>query len=151
VPVKDGDHDCVTSRQGKGWAQASLRIFGDAITVETITERLGIEPDFGGNAGTPGPGRSTRPTTLWGLNTRLSDDHLLNEHIHDLLARLDGRDDALASLADECRVEIFAGVFSDNGQAGETLPWLTLKALSDRRIDLDLDLYPAEAHQTDVC
>lgn len=142
VAVKFGDYDSVTSRQGKGWAEASLRIFGDGITVESIAERLGIGPDFGGNAGTPGGGASTMRTTLWGLKSRLSNDHLLNEHIQDLLARLQGCEDVLATLAEQCRIEIFAGVFSDNGQTGEMLPWLTLKALGDRRIDLDLDLYP---------
>lgn len=42
-------------------------------------------------------------------------------------------------------MEIFAGVFADDGQIRETVPWETLRALGDHHIDLDLDLYPAEA------
>lgn len=132
----------MTDHAHKGWAQASLRIFSDSVTVEWITEQLGIEPDVGGNAGEPGPGRSTRKTTLWGLKSGLSNDHLLNDHINQILARLEGHHPALAAIAEQCRLEIFAGVFSDTGQAGEILPWQTLKALADCKIDLDLDLYP---------
>ncbi len=129
----------------KGWAQASLRIFSDSVTFEWISEQLELDPDHGGNAGEPGPGTSIRRSTLWVLTSRLSSEHLLDEHIQHLLSRLQSRLVGLAAVAEECRMELFAGVFADDGQISETVPWETLRTLGDRHIDLDLDLYPAEA------
>ena len=132
----------------KGWAQASLRIFSDTVSFEWITEQLGIVADTGGNAGEPGPGTSTRRSTLWVLKSGLPNERNLDEHIQQLLTRLASRQAALVAVGSKCRMEIFAGAFADNGQIGETVPWQTLKALGDLQIDLDLDLYPAEAPET---
>lgn len=139
----------MTDKPRKGWAQASLRISSDTMSFEWITDQLGISADIGGNAGDPGPGTSTRRSTLWVLKSGLSNEHLLAEHITALLDRLTGRDAALATIAEHCRLEIFAGAFADNGQIGETVPWTILKALGERQIDLNLDLYPAGSSERD--
>jgi hypothetical protein len=138
----------VTHQPRKGWAQASLRIFSDTVTVQWITERLGIQPDIGGNAGEPGGGTSVRRSTLWALKSGLTDEHPLNEHIQHLLGRLESRRDALAGVGEKCGMDIFAGAFADDGQMGETIPWQTLKALGQHSLDLTLDLYPPDAPGT---
>jgi hypothetical protein len=61
----DTRHDvAVPDEPTKGAAQASLRVFSDTVTFEWITEQLDIQADIGANAGDPGPGRSTRRSTL---------------------------------------------------------------------------------------
>jgi Domain of unknown function (DUF4279) len=138
----------VSEEPRKGWAQACLRISSEAVSFESIADQLGLLADSGGNAGEPGPGRSTRRRTLWVLESGLPNDRHLDEHLHPLLGRLDSRHAALATLRSNCRMEIFAGAYFENGQIGETVPWQIMKALGDLQINLDLDLYSAGALET---
>jgi hypothetical protein len=89
----------VSDRTSKGWAQASLRIFSDTASFSWITEQFGSVADTGGDAGEPGPGTSARRSTLWVLKSGLPDEHPLDDHIPQLLGRLEARHAALAAVA----------------------------------------------------
>jgi hypothetical protein len=82
------------------------------------------------------------PTSLWALNSPLSDQNGMADHLRFLLDLLEPKMDALKKLFEECKIDLFCGFSSGSGQGGFELDPVTLSRLAKLCIPLVLDLYP---------
>jgi len=127
------------------WSKAGLRIFSKTIHPSEVGKLLGLEATKTHIKGTL---RSHRldviwPTSMWLLNSPLSDHIEMADHLRYLLDLLDPRMHTLEQLSRECDIDLFCGFSSGNGQGGFTLDPVTLSRLAALRMPLILDLLSA--------
>lgn len=132
-----------------GTTKVSLRIFGDDLDPDDITAALGREPTRAQLKGGPVGGRehskSISPTGGWWLHTEQRTPGDLDGQVRELLGGLTQDLSVWAGLSGRCsRLDLFCGLFLDEGNQGETLSPETLLALGARHISLELDIYSEE-------
>ena len=129
--------------EGK-WSRASVRIFGETLQPEEIEAKLGLKATRTHVKGQPRSRRYNVPWrhSLWSLESPLSDDHDMADHLKWLLDRLEPRLDVIMALSAEYRVDLFCGFSSGSGQGGFTLDSTTLARIAKLGVPLVVDLYP---------
>jgi hypothetical protein len=133
--------------QDEKWFRASLRIAGEELRPEEVSDLLNLRPTktrLRGESVSP-KARLLMTQSLWLLESGLSNDRGAPEHLNCLLDLLEPRALEIRALSGNFCVEFFCGFSSGNGQGGFTLDAVTLKRMADLGIALALDLYPPES------
>jgi hypothetical protein len=126
----------------------SFRIMGRVLDPDALSRILRIEPSEAHRKGDARPasaGRDYAPFSegLWCLNSELSEDRPLEEHLEALLTRIAVHKKDLAALKRKgCRQDIFIGSFANDANLGFTLSAETLSRLHELGIEVNFDLYP---------
>ena len=141
-----------TEQDDLKWSRVGLRITSSTIDPVDIGKQLGLEPT---KTHVKGSLRSPRhkavwPTSLWSLNSPLSDQSDMADHLRYFLDLLEPRQRALNGLAKDCMIDLFCGFSSGNGQGGFVLDPSTLSRLAALRITLVFDLYPPSVSTEDT-
>jgi hypothetical protein len=125
---------------------ASLRIMGDDLRPEEITQLLGKEPSASQTKGEILTGRVTgiqRTAKFgmwqWGAERREPGD--LETQIHEILGPLTDDLAIWKQLAQHYHMDIFCGAFMKSTNDSIILSAETLSRLGNRGIDLNLDIY----------
>jgi hypothetical protein len=127
-------------------SRATLRLIGDDLQPVEITALLGAPPT---SAHVRGDRNESRPApAVWRTGSwRLSaDDAEPGDPAGQITQILDQLTPDLAtwqSLGARYRIDLFCGWFMDEANEGVRLPPATLRALGERGIGLDLDIYGA--------
>lgn len=113
---------------------AGIRVPLDGVTLDEITEALGMQPD-------PHRGRGDRG--VWHRGSGVADTGELEVHLEAMLAALEPRSAQVVALADRVALDVFVGIF-DPKDTGDIF-WLSpvlLGRLSALGIGLGIDVYP---------
>jgi len=86
--------------------------------------------------------RATWSTFMWSLNSPLSEQRGMADHMQYFLDLLEPKMRALERLATDCKIDLFCGFSSGSGQGGFVLDPLTLSRLAALKIPITFDLYP---------
>ena len=126
------------------WAAAALRIFSETFEVEQITALVGLKPTRFYAKGDLVSARSPqlRRTNAWLLKSGVAEDQGIDVHLGWLLDLVGSKADALRTLRETCKVDLFCGFSSTHGQGGTVLDKDLLGRLSALGLDLKIDLYP---------
>ena len=124
----------------------SLRISGDDLLPENITEKLGCEPTkkqikgqiFVGNK--TGQEREAK-TGMWNLHASDCKPENLDGQITEILNKLTSNLEVWSSISKQYKTDLFCGLFMDNTNEGLTISSDSLKLLGLRGIELGLDIY----------
>jgi Domain of unknown function (DUF4279) len=128
-------------------ASASFRLFGDTLNPEVVSEQLGMAPSSAGAKGESRPSRKKSPplrwrTGSWILESRLPQSSKLDEHLRDLLDRLEAHAATIRGfVAQGYRADIFCGCFLDASNEGTLLQPDTIRLLGLLGVPLGLDIY----------
>lgn len=128
----------------------SLRVFGDDLLPEEVTALLGAAPtafEVKGGQSQPNSGGRTfaARTGGWRLEVARRSPGDLDGQIAELLGQLTTDLNAWRELTTRFRVDIFCGLWLNEGNEGISLDPSTLKDLGERGILLDLDIYGRES------
>lgn len=137
----------VANQEEQKWSRAAFRISGDTLGPDQITAILGSEPTQSGVKGERFSSRhnAVRRTSFWLLQSPLSENQPLAEHLKWLLDLLEPKLDLINSISEKWRVDLFCGFSSENGQGGATFDPDLLRRLGHLGVPLVLDLYPPGA------
>lgn len=132
------------------WLRACLRIHGDELDLDRVTQSLGLKPDFSGRKGEhigDNPRRAVFESNLWGLRSNDEFSASFEQQLQAFVARLEERGEALSALARRPGVdaELLLGYSSSGGQGGLTLSAELLARIASLGLDIYLDLYPPVA------
>jgi hypothetical protein len=131
---------------GVGKSAATLRIIGDDLIPEEITQLLGCAPTRAEQKGQPihisSGGERTVRTGGWRLEAPDCEPENLDQQVAWLLDRLTNDLSVWRNLTRQYRVDLFCGLFMYTGDEGLTLSPATLAALGERGVELGLCLYP---------
>ena len=98
---------------------ATLRIHGDNIPFEEISQRLGVQPTRVHRKGEhPGPRSPAYPDDAWHFQPSLSETEPLERHIEALWQVVRPQVDYLKSLKQRFKVDVFCGYRSNCDYAG---------------------------------
>lgn len=133
-------------------SMVSLRIVGDDLRPEEITALFEVEPSLSfckGNLLSSRNGKEYRRRTgTWSLSAEVRKPENVAAQVAELLSRLPGDLSLWSTLASRFEIVLFCGLFMDESNEGLSLDAGTLRALAERGIELDLDLYgPADSSQ----
>ncbi len=123
---------------------ASLRIWGDDLDPDEVTQLLGRKPSWARRKGEivqAASGEQVSSTGGWSVKADRRTPGDLDLQVSELLA---GTTDDLAAwrrLAVHYRVDLFCGLFMREGNEGITISPETLQKLGERGIALGLDIY----------
>ena len=131
-----------------GRIKVALRIVGDNVDPESITDRLGVTPTFAAKQGEEVWRRDRTLIQRHGVWSHSLTEHAetgaeLDDAIVTLLARFPADEALWADLASTYDVGLFCGLFLTNDNQGTDLRSTTLQALAARRLTLSLDIYSA--------
>ncbi len=124
---------------------ATLRISGDDLDPEEISKALNGTPTFstpknGFHAYPPGRGRIAR-TGIWRIRTDYAHPADLDGQVRQILAPLTDDMSVWTDLSKRYAMDIFCGLWlRESNEMMGVLPE-TLKALGDRHVQLELDIY----------
>jgi hypothetical protein len=128
-------------------ATASFRLFGDTLNPQVVSEQLGLAPTTAGAKGELRPSRKKSPalrwrTGSWILESRLPRSSKLDEHLRDVLDRLEAHAGEIRGfVAQGHRADIFCGCFLDATNEGTLLDPGTIRLLGLLGVPLGLDIY----------
>jgi hypothetical protein len=127
-------------------AHVSFGLFGDALVPQRVTDLLGLPPTHAHARGDPHPIR-TNPdlrwrSGAWMLDSQQSPNAPLEQHLQDLLDRLEPSAEAIRELvAEGLRASFSCGCFLEKENEGTALRPRTLGRIASLDADVDLDIY----------
>lgn len=128
------------------YSQATLRIFGDDLIPEDVSNLLGAKATKSKKKGDEEVGKSSgkvriAKTGSWHLHTEKREPEDLNAQIDEILSQLTSDLAIWEKLCQSYKVDMFCGLFMGNWNDGLSLSPETMLALGQRRIVLSLDMY----------
>ncbi len=123
----------------------SLRVFGDSLEPEEVSALLGREPTRCHRKGDPTAADETsvEATGGWILDSELSEQTEIEDHVEALLAPISNDSDEWASLTSRFSASIFCSAFLDrSNEAFELSPRLA-QSLADRGLVIAFDIHSA--------
>lgn len=135
-------------------AVASLRISGDDLIPDDISQRLGASPTRAQRKGEIIPTRSSGGSRiarfgLWHLDAAETAPGDLDAQVAELLGRLNPDLSVWRALSSRFRVDLFCGWFMGERNEGAEIAAATLLALGERGIRLGIDLYAPDRDWAD--
>jgi hypothetical protein len=127
-------------------ALATLRVIGADLDPSEISHLLGCVPTRSHRKGEDLRKLQAKlPNVacagLWALEARAMAPGNVNQQIGELLASVTTNPSVWDALANRYQLSVFCAWFMEGGNEGEDISAETLRALSDRRITLSLDVY----------
>jgi hypothetical protein len=124
---------------------ASLRVWSETLRLGELSDRLGPPTeghDIGDLISSKRPDSGRRMQAMWMLDSGLDRTRPLDEHIEALVVAAEERAQALDAIRDECRIDIFCGLFSRNGaQGGFTVDPQLSARLAALSLPIGVDVY----------
>ncbi|HEV7992521.1 MAG TPA: DUF4279 domain-containing protein [Gemmatimonadaceae bacterium] len=124
--------------------RVSLRIRGDALDPDFLTQQLGVAPSFSARKGevTARRGRERLHTTgVWTFRLEVPPATELGEAIGHVLAALPEDATLWEEITSSFTAELFCGVFLENDNQSTVIQPDVLSALGRRGLPLSLDLF----------
>ena len=139
-------------QEDRKWSRVGLRIVSDKTEPAHISKHLGLEPTRTHLKGSlrSAHHKAVWPSSLWLLNSPLSDQNGMAEHIRYFLDLLEPRVYVLEALTATCEIDLFCGFSSGNGQGGFVLDPHTLSRLAALKVPIVFDLYPPSVTVEDI-
>lgn len=125
-------------------SRATLRLIGDDLLPDEVTALLGAPPTMAttrGQANELGKGPKVWRTGSWRLEAPDAEPANPDGQIAEILDELTSDLEVWRSLTARFKVDLFCGWFMAGGNEGVSLSPDTLRALGERGILLDIDLY----------
>jgi hypothetical protein len=126
-------------------ASATFMASSLTTTPDEMASLVGLTPTRSHKIGDPVSSTAAEPRRknhLYGVHSTMPGSAPLDEHIVELLDRLEPVASALADLSKSADLYLFCGFSSGNAQGGFTLSPGTLRRIADLNLELSLDLYP---------
>jgi len=125
---------------------ASLRIIGEALKPEDISELLGCAPTYAHIKGHEWQGKKAgkayiKDFGLWALNANDCEPENLDQQVDWLLSKLTPDLNIWLSIRERYRIDLYCGFFMGESNEGMSVSPKTLLALGARGIELGLDIY----------
>jgi hypothetical protein len=121
-------------------SMASLRIGGDKLDPDEITDLLGCAPSTKARkGGVLGKGRVKAKTGTWQLDASLRTPGDIEAQVREILGRIDF--DKWDRIVDQYDVDIFCGLFMSETDEGLSISADLSAMLGERRIRLEMCLY----------
>ncbi len=122
---------------------ACLRLFGDALRPDEITNLLGCPPTKSRLASAQAPSGTRTPsrTGAWLLSAQERSPGDLDAQIGELLSKLTDDLEVWRELNSRFRTDVFCGVFLHDQNEGLSVSSRTLLSLGERGLELGLDIY----------
>lgn len=125
--------------------KVTLRVFSNCIDLLAMKEILG-EPSKGYSKGDVfSKGNKARENSYWSLESSLSPSEKFESHVTEILNYFESKDDVFSRIKNECEVDLFCMLSSNNGQGGFSLPVSLSDKLSKQRLDIVFDIYSESA------
>jgi len=128
------------------YSQVTLRIFGDDLIPEDVSNLLGAKATKSKKKGdekvdkVSGKVRIAK-TGSWHLNAEKREPEDLNAQIEEILSQLTSDLAIWEKLCQSYKVDMFCGLFMGNWNDGLSLSPETMQALGQRGVVLSLDIY----------
>lgn len=127
---------------------AALRLAGDSLVPEEITQLLGCQPSLGyakGDViGGVGTGRRyTKKLGLWTLEATEWTPINLDAQASELLNRVTKDLRVWSGIRGRFEIDLFCGLFMKESNEGVSISSDTLRALGERGIELSIEIYSA--------
>ncbi len=131
-------------QEDRKWSRVGLRIVSDKLEPANISKQLSLKPTRTHLKGSlrSAHHKAVWPSSLWLLNSPLSDQNDMADHIKYFVGLLEPRVYALEALTANCEIDLFCGFSSGNGQGGFVIDPHTLSRLAALKIPVVFDLYP---------
>lgn len=130
------------------WSSASIRIVSELMSPTEISNVLNLEESRSFEKGEPinkrRPDGPKRKENLWILESDMDSSQALDCHIEKLSGIIEKRIESFKALLSKCKIEIYCGFSSGNGQGGFVINSDLMKRLTLLPLDIVLDLYPPE-------
>lgn len=135
----------------KKWSLVSICISSQTIDPAKISSVLNIKASSSHEKGElinrRNPNGPRRQENLWVLESDLDSSEPLEHHMKTMISIIENKIDSFENLIPHCKLELFCGFSSENGQGGFVLDSGLLKRATAIPIDIVFDLYPPEGKQ----
>ena len=133
-------------------SEASLRIFGDTLIPEEISNLLCGTPTSSTTKGEIITGKKTETSRIavkgsWHLQANSKTPEDLNQQIQEILSQLTDNLDAWRKISGKHKINLFCGLFLDTENGALGISADNLVKLGQRGIELQLDIYEADQHK----
>ena len=125
---------------------AALRVIGDSLVPEEVTQLLGTQPSKTRTKGeqwteSKGGRVHTAKSGSWCLDASGCEPANLDRQVEEILGKLTGDLNVWSGIGQRFRMDLFVGLFMEEGDKGLSLAPQTLAALGLRGVELVLCIY----------
>ena len=104
------------------WVRVTFRVFSESLDPDEITNTTGIVPTSAWKVGERRPFKKPAPLSKQGhwhvMSHRTAKSTNIDDHVEEILQRLEGHADYFAALAEQHRVDLFIGWSGDTNRGG---------------------------------
>ncbi|WNC67370.1 DUF4279 domain-containing protein [Thalassotalea nanhaiensis] len=125
----------------------SLRVIGDELIPDEVSNLLGCEPTIERRKGEPFSWNKQleqhrlAKSGMWRLEAKDKIPGNINEQISELLIQTSSDMDVWRSLSEKYTIDLFCGFFMESCMEGISLSSQSIKDLADRFIEIEFDIY----------
>jgi hypothetical protein len=121
--------------------KATLRVFSQTYNFSQLKDFLG-EPTKGFSKGDSySRENKIREKSFWSIESKVSPNEKFELHIMDIINFIKAKEAAFSTLHNDCEVDIFCMLNSNNGQGGFMLPYHLADEISKYHLDIVFDVY----------
>lgn len=124
-------------------SMAALRIFGDNLNPDEVSELLRCKPSESWKKGGIINGTTLARTGRWSLDSNLPNEADIEEKVWDILKRVSANKEVWHSITTRFRVDLFCGIFLESNNRGFGLSVRLMRKLSHLGIEIGFDVYGA--------
>ena len=127
-------------------SKLSLRISGDSLLPDDITELLGAPPTFGHAKGEEIRGNKTgrvriARSGMWLLSVDERSPENLDGQLRELFEQLTDDLEIWGKIFETYSTDLFVGLFMQGSNEGLTISSSVMKMIADRRLEIGFDVY----------
>jgi hypothetical protein len=135
----------VLADRGVDATSVTLRLFGDDLDPDAVSQRLGSTPTLARRKGDSIPdGKRVAETGSWLLSSERQSKNTLEHQIEALFTRLSDDMAVWRDLADSYHVDLFCGLWSNEWNRGLELSPKIVAAIAERGLRVGFDIYFVE-------
>lgn len=121
--------------------KVTLRIFSETHSLSQLKEFFG-EPTRGFSKGDFfSREKKFREKSFWSFESKLGPDEKFESHVIEIINFIEKNKAALNALQNECEIDLFCMLSSDNGQGGFIFPYELAGEISRYQLNIVFDIY----------
>lgn len=121
--------------------KATLRIFSENYSLAQLENFIGVPTRGFSKGDSYSHGKKIREKTFWSFESQVPSSEKFESHLVDIISFLEKHKSTFSIIENDCEIDLFCMLSSNNGQGGFVLPYQLVDEISKYHLNIVFDVY----------